>query len=72
MKKMSMSDQIENNASNVLKMILLQAVTGLKMKPSEFEIIKGYKKYKLFDVTKVISVLQAFRLIQQSLSRTRC
>ena len=32
----------------------------------------GYKKYKLFDVTKFILVLPTFRLIQQSLSRTRC
>ena len=32
----------------------------------------GYKKYKLFDVTKFILVLPTFRLKQQSLSRTRC
>ena len=32
----------------------------------------GHKKNKLFDVTKFISVLPTFRLIQQSLSRTRC
>ena len=32
----------------------------------------GYKKYKLFDITKFILVLPTFRLIQQSLSRTRC
>ena len=30
------------------------------------------KKYKLFNVTKFISVLPTFSLIQQSLSRTRC
>ena len=36
---------------------------------------KEYKIYKLFDVTKFILVffrLSTFRLIQQSLSRTRC
>ena len=32
----------------------------------------SYKKYNLFDVTKFILVLQTFRLIQQSSSRTRC
>ena len=33
----------------------------------------GYKqKNTLFHVTKFILVLQTFRLIQQSLSRTRC
>ena len=32
----------------------------------------GYKKYKLFDVTKFNLVLPTFRLKQQSLSRTRC
>ena len=31
----------------------------------------GYKIYKLFDVTKFILVLPTFRLIQQSLSKTR-
>ena len=30
------------------------------------------RKYKLFDVTKFILVLPTFRLIQQSLSKTRC
>ena len=34
--------------------------------------MEGYKKYKLFDVTKFILVLPTFRLKQQSLSRTRC
>ena len=33
---------------------------------------EGYKKYKLFDVTKFILVLPTFRLKQQSLPRTRC
>ena len=32
----------------------------------------GYKKYKLFDVTKFILVLPMFWLMQQSLSGTRC
>ena len=32
----------------------------------------GYKKYKLFNVTRFILVLPTFRLIQQSLSKTRC
>ena len=31
----------------------------------------GYKKYKLFDVTKYILDLPELRLMQQSLSRTR-
>ena len=31
----------------------------------------GYKKYKLFDLTKFILDLRMFRLIQQLLSRTR-
>ena len=34
--------------------------------------IEKIEKYKLFDVTKFISVLPMFRLIQQSLTRTRC
>ena len=33
---------------------------------------KGYEKYKLFNLTNFISVLAPFRLMQQSLSRTRC
>ena len=32
----------------------------------------GYKKYKLFDVTKFIVVLPTILLLQQSLSKTRC
>ena len=32
----------------------------------------GYRKYKLFDVTKFILALSTFRLIRQSWSRTRC
>ena len=32
----------------------------------------GHKKYKLLDVTKFILVLPTFRMIQQSLSRTKC
>ena len=38
----------------------------------EFTSDNCYKKYKLFDVTNFILALSAFRLMQQSLSRTTC
>ena len=47
---------------------LNEALAILEM--NQFKL--GYKKYKLFDVTKFILVLPTFQLKQQSLSRTRC
>ena len=50
---------------------ILLSLTLIKRSFEKYPLL-GYKKYKLFHVTKFILVLPKFWLIQQSLSRTRC